>query len=173
MRIGLTLHKITHMKKIRVFMHVSILLAIVSCGKNDIDTEKPTISAEISTAFPQNCDTIYFGENFNFRYLFSDNNELGSYSIDIHQNFDHHSHSTEFGVCSLEPKKEPKNPYLLMQNFDLPEGLSEYETNITILVPSSNGKGEFDTGDYHFSISLTDKEGWSTQKGLSIKMMYR
>ena len=32
---------------------------------------------------------------------------------------------------------------------------------------------KFDEGDYHFTIRLTDKEGWSIQKGLSIKMFYQ
>nr|WP_244939634.1 DUF4625 domain-containing protein [Arcticibacter tournemirensis] len=27
-----------------------------------------------------------------------------------------------------------------------------------------------DPGDYHFMIKLTDKEGWQTIKGLSIKL---
>jgi hypothetical protein len=30
---------------------------------------------------------------------------------------------------------------------------------------------EFDPGDYHFFISLTDREGWSAQKGLNIKVL--
>ena len=36
-----------------------------------------------------------------------------------------------------------------------------------------SGNGLYDEGDYHFFISLTDKEGWSAQKGLSVKMLHR
>jgi hypothetical protein len=105
--------------------------------------------------------------------LFTDNAELGSYSIDIHNNFDHHSHSTEVTECSLDPIKDPVNPFLFIEDYNIPAGQSDYQTNMSISIPSSNGNGVYDEGDYHFFISLTDKEGWSAQKGLSIKMLHR
>jgi hypothetical protein len=123
-----------------------------------------------------NCDTLYFGESFDFKVLFSDNSELGStgaFSIDIHNNFDHHSHSTEVTECNLDPIKEPVNPYLFIEDYDIPAGLSEYEVNLSIALPNGDTGGDFDDGDYHFFISLNDKEGWSTQKGLSIKIFHR
>lgn len=147
---------------------------ITSCKKdNNIDTEKPKIDNSFSDAFPINCDTLYFGESFNLRILLTDNNELGSFSIGIHNNFDHHSHSTEVTECILDPNKEPVNPFLFIDDYDIDDGLSEYKTNISISIPFVNGNGLFDEGDYHFFISLTDKEGWSAQKGLSIKMLHR
>jgi len=88
-----------------------------ACNKeNDIDKEKPVIDLSGPDAFPQNCDTIYFGESFNFNVLFSDNVELGSFSIDIHHNFDHHSHSTEVTECQLDSKKDSVNPLVLIQD---------------------------------------------------------
>ena len=146
-----------------------------SCEEEDIDREKPTIDLSIQDAFPVNCDTLYFGEPFVFKALFTHNVELGSsraYSIDIHNNFDHHSHSTEVSECNLGPVKVPVNPWLFIENFDIPAGLNEFETNQSISIPASNDKGLYDEGDYHFFISLTDHEGWSTQKGLSIKMLH-
>jgi hypothetical protein len=65
------------------------------------------------------------------------------------------------------------NPWLFIENFDIPAGLNEFETNQSISIPASNDKGLYDEGDYHFFISLTDKEGWSAQKGLSIKILHR
>ncbi len=135
-----------------------------SCEEEDVDREKPTIDLSIEDAFPVNCDTLYFGESFVFKALFSDNAELGSiraYSIDIHNNFDHHSHSNEVTECSLDPVKEPVNPWLFIENFDIPAGLDVFETNQSISIPATNDKGLYDVGDYHFFISLTDKEGWS------------
>jgi hypothetical protein len=150
------------------------MILFISCEKDeDIDTEKPVIDLTVQDAFPINCDTIYFGESFELKLLFTDNAELGSYSIDIHNNFDHHSHSTEVTECELDPIKEPVNPFIFIEDFTIPEGLKEHETGISISIPSGNGNGLFDDGDYHFFISLTDREGWSSQVGLSIKMLHR
>ena len=162
------------MKILRLIIFPVLLLAFFSsCEKEAIDKEKPTIDLSIQDAFPVNCDTIFFGESFDLKVLFTDNFELGSYSIDIHNNFDHHSHSTEVTECNLSPEKEPVNPFLFIDDFDIPTNLEEYETNLSISIPSGNDNGEYDEGDYHFFISLTDKEGWSAQKGLSIKMLNR
>ncbi|MBW6458982.1 MAG: DUF4625 domain-containing protein [Bacteroidales bacterium] len=138
-----------------------------------MDKEKPTIDLSIQDAFPVNCDTLYFGESFTMRVRFTDNVELGSFSIEIHQNFDHHSHSTEVTECNMDPIKAPVNQYLFIQDYDIPAGLSEHVTDLTITIPSGNAHGPFDTGDYHLYISLTDAEGWSAQKGLSVKMVGR
>jgi hypothetical protein len=94
-------------------------------------------------------------------------------SIDIHNNFDHHSHSTEVSECSLDPVKTPINPITVIEEFDIRASLTTYNAQIPISLPASNVNGNYDTGDYHLFISLTDKEGWSTQKGLSVKILYR
>ena len=162
------------MKTLKIIIIPLLLLIIYnSCEKEAIDKEKPIIDLSIQDAFPVNCDTIFFGESFDLKVLFTDNFELGSYSIDIHNNFDHHSHSTEVTECNLDDKKDPVNPFLFIDDFDIPTNLEEYETNLSISIPSGNDNGEYDEGDYHFFISLTDKEGWSAQKGLSIKMLNR
>jgi hypothetical protein len=165
------------MKSLQLLPTIIVLSFFLgSCKKEEIDTEKPGIDLSIQDAFPVNCDTLYFGETFEFKALFSDNAELGSsnaYSIDIHNNFDHHSHTTEVIECNLDPVKAPVNPYLFIESFDIPLGLSEYETNLSLTIPSGDSNGDFDDGDYHFFISLSDKEGWTTQKGLSIKLLHR
>lgn len=143
----------------------------ISCNREEVDKEKPQIDLTILGAFPINCDTLYFGETFTFKMLFTDNIELGSYSIDIHHNFDHHSHSTEVSECQLDPVKAPINPFVFIDDYSIPDGLQEYETSLEITLPDGDAKGPYDEGDYHFFISLTDKSGWSTQKGLSIKII--
>lgn len=156
---------------------ISSLLMVslfISCEEdNNIDVEKPAIDISLADAFPKSCDTLYFGESFDFKALFTDNVELGSFSIGIHHNFDHHSHSTEVTDCTVDPIKDPINPITYIEDFYIPEGLMEYETDLTISIPYGNNNGTFDEGDYHFFISLTDNEGWSTPKGLSIKMLHR
>ena len=163
------------MKIFRIAIRLILLLVFLySCDNGEeIDKEKPEIDLTFADAFPVNCDTIYFGETFHFKALFTDNVELGSYNIDIHHNFDHHSHSTEVAECSLGPKKEPVNPFTFIQDFSIPDGTKEFETGENVEIPNGNESGLYDEGDYHFFISLTDKEGWSAQKGLSIKMLHR
>lgn len=150
-----------------------LLFVFTTCSKDEIDDQKPEIDLSASDAFPMNCDTLYFGELFKFKALFTDNAELGSFSIDIHNNFDHHSHTTEVTACNLDDIKNPVNPYVFIEDYDIPEGQDVYETSLEITIPNGNSNGEFDKGDYHFFISLVDKEGWSSQKGLSIKILRR
>jgi hypothetical protein len=168
------------MKKIKIIIPFLFLLFFNSCEKEDkIDKEKPLIDLSMQDAFPVNCDTLYFGESFELKVLFRDNVELGStsaFSIDIHHNFDQHSHSTEVTECDLDPKRnkdEYGNPFKFIKAYDIPEGSNEYATSLSISIPSGNENGNFEEGDYHFFISLTDKEGWSAQRGLSIKILHR
>ena len=163
--------------KIRLVWFILIFSFLVfACNDENVDDQTPEIDLSIEGAFPVNCDTLYFGETHTIRLLLQDNVELGSItalSIDIHNNFDHHSHSTEVTECNLDEEKNAVNPYVIIQSFDLPEGQSTYETSFELALPESNAGGDFDEGDYHFFISLADKEGWSVQKGLSIKILHR
>ncbi|MGM0567157.1 MAG: DUF4625 domain-containing protein [Bacteroidota bacterium] len=156
------------------FLLLLSMIFVISCDEEeDIDTQKPSVHNDFEEAFPENCDTLYFGETFDLKLKLSDNVELGSFNIGIHNNFDHHSHSTEVTECDMDPVKEPVNPFTFIEDYSIPDGLEEYETGLTVSIPSGNDSGLYDEGDYHFFISLTDKEGWSSQKGLSIKMLHR
>ena len=158
-------------KKI-IFLLLSVV--VFACSETDDKDElKPRIVMTGEEVFPNNCDTLYFGETFTFRSHFSDDRELGSFSISVHNNFDHHSHSTEVAECALAPVKTPVNPFSFIEDYPIPEGTKEYEVNMSVEIPSGEGTTPFDEGDYHFFISLTDKAGWSTQKGLSIKILHR
>ena len=132
------------MKTIRlIIVFVALIALFHSCKKDkkEIDKEKPTIDLAIPDAFPVNCDTLYFGEAFQLKALFSDNAGLGSYSIDIHHNFDHHSHSTEVTECNTDPVKAPVNPFTFIRDYAIPANLKEYTTNLSISIPSGNNSG--------------------------------
>ena len=161
------------MKHIRLLFLAALMLALNSCFFEEVDDQKPEIDLAVEGAFPINCDTIYFGETFTFRALFTDNAELGSYSIDIHNNFNHHSHTTEVSVCTLGEEKEPVNPFQFTEEYEIPVGLTVWDPRQELTFPVSDGEGMFDEGDYHLMIRLTDHEGWSAQRGLSIKMLHR
>nr|WP_199003426.1 DUF4625 domain-containing protein [Flavobacterium sp. ASV13] len=144
------------------------LFALVSCSSdnNEIDTEYPVIDISASNAFPIQCSEITRGQKITFRAKFTDNDALGSYSLDIHHNFDHHTHSTEVNNCVPEPVKKPVNPMLYINSVTIPNGQKSYEAVQEITIPT-----DIDPGDYHFMIRLTDKEGWQSIKGLSIKIL--
>ena len=142
--------------------------ALTSCDndKNEIDTEYPVIDISAANAFPIQCSQVSRGQKITFRATFTDNTQLGSYSLDIHHNFDHHTHSTEVNNCATEAVKKPVNPMLYINSVTIPTGQKSYEATQEISIPT-----DVDPGDYHFMIRLTDKEGWQTIKGLSIKVL--
>ncbi|WP_316752749.1 DUF4625 domain-containing protein [Pedobacter gandavensis] len=157
------------MKRISLLFSCLLLMVFLSnCSKEKaepVDTVYPEISLDFPDAFPGQCAVIKRGENFLFKALVSDNKQLGSLNVDIHHNFDHHTHSTELVACEMLPVKQAVKPFLLIQNVAIPAGLKTYQVTAEIEVPT-----DVDPGDYHFMIRLTDKEGWQTIKGLSIKI---
>lgn len=156
------------MKKIQFLLGIFLLAFISSCSGDDAetDTEYPTIDISAADSFPIQCSTIERGQTITFKAAFNDNLALGSYSLDIHHNFDHHTHSTEVESCEMDEVKKPVKPMLFINNYTIPEDVKNYEAITKISIPA-----DVDPGDYHFMIRLTDKEGWQTLKGLSIKIL--
>ncbi|GAB3414072.1 DUF4625 domain-containing protein [Niabella aquatica] len=159
------------MKQVKIlkalFTAIGIAVIIAGCSKDKdpVDTEYPTIDVTAAAAFPKQCSELTRGQKFTANILVADNAELGSVSIDIHHNFDHHSHSTEVAECDLAAVKTPVKPFLLVKSIPIPAGNKNYTVSEEIQVPA-----DVDAGDYHFMIRVTDKEGWQTIKGLSIKI---
>lgn len=149
-----------------LFLAFGCLLLVGGCSDDEsIDTTYPVISVDFTEAFPKQCSGINKGEMFTFKARFTDNAGLGSFSLDVHHNFDHHTHSTEVNDCDMDPVKVFVKPFLMIKNYSIPDGLREYEADVDIEVP-----GDVDSGDYHLMILLTDKAGWQSIKGLSIKI---
>ena len=147
---------------------IAMLLLLAACSGDDsvdIDEEKPTIDINYDDGFPQACSVLERGETYNFRALVTDNKALASYSIDIHHNFDHHTHDDQAGECDLEEVKESVNPFIYIENFDIETGLTTYEINVSVTIPN-----DIDTGDYHCSYSVTDETGWQARTSVDIKI---
>jgi hypothetical protein len=140
-------------------------IGLISCDR-DIDDVYPEIDISGVDAFPKNCDTIYRGQDFHFIATFSDNVELGSFSLEIHNNFDHHTHSTEGEACVFDEDKPAVNPWFFLEQYTIPTGSQQYNANVPISIPA-----DIDPGDYHFMIRLTDREGWQALTGLSVKIL--
>lgn len=147
----------------------ALLLILWSCsGDNDQQVSKPVIDMSSESAFPQNCVTLYRGESFEFRALFTDEQELGSFNLEIHNNFDHHSHSTDDVDCELGDKKKPVKPFIYNKDFKIPPGQTSYHATAKIDIPA-----DIDTGDYHFMVRVTNSAAWQEIKGISIKISER
>lgn|SRR5690554_2996904 len=153
--------------RIRNIIAFGIISLALSCSNDaeTADTDYPVIDGNFAEAFPQQCGTVLRGESFVFKAKFSDNVALGSFGLDIHNNFDHHNHSTEVETCDMEPVKESENPFQYIESFDIPDAPATYEASVEIAVPA-----DVDPGDYHFLIKVTDREGWQTLRGLSVKI---
>lgn len=155
----------------KLILYSLLYLLFAACSSDDDDNkdmEKPSIDMSAVNAFPQNCVVLYRGESFPFRAVFTDNNELGNYNIEIHNNFDQHSHSTDNVECDLDPKKTPVKAFVYNQDFSISAGKNRFEANNEIFIPA-----DIDTGDYHFMVRLTDKAGWQELRAVSLKIKDR
>ena len=143
-----------------------LLATLCSCGDSDDETkdmDKPVITDSGIEACPQDCQTFKRGEEMHFCYLFTDNVELGNYNLEIHNNFDHHTHSTSAADCPMEEKKTPINPWIYNEDFAIPAGTQSFEAHQFITIPS-----DVDCGTYHFVIRVTDLAGWQQIRSVSI-----
>ena len=158
---------------------IAILSIVAACSSDDDDKDMtpPTISGQGITASPVNCQVYHPGDTIFFRYLFEDNNELGNFNIEVHGNFDHHSHSTETnghdndaGECADDhddkhEHEESGTAWVFNQSYAIPDGQKSYSAKVDIAVPK-----DIRHGDYHFMIRLTDKAGWQQLKAIAIKI---
>jgi len=164
-------------------MIIVCVLGFVACGDDDDkDMTAPKITDKSAAnpsfvANPINCQEYQPGEVIPFRYIFEDDVELGSFNIEVHSNFDHHSHSTEADDHDHEGAEceehnhehgggEPEGDgeaWYFNKDYSIPAGQKTYEARLDIPIPA-NAKH----GAYHFMVKLTDKAGFSTHKALSI-----
>lgn len=144
-----------------------VILTLSSCQKKDkLDLDAPLIQLDASGTFPTTCTELQRGKEYTFQFTFSDQVSLGSYSIDIHHNFDQHSHSTETSSCTFDQKKQAQTPFLFIQAGEISEGTTTYTAKVQVEIPEN-----VDTGDYHLTVQVTDRAGWSSRKGLSVKIV--
>lgn len=153
----------------KLYLSLTLLCALCACSSSDDDTKDmtyPVINTSDIVEIPTDCDVFRRGEVIPFSYLFTDDTELGSYNIEIHHNFDHHTHSTSSVECPMEPTKKPVNAWVYNQDFTIPAGQLTYTAKHDIKIPS-----DIDTGDYHFMVRLTDRAGWQQLHAVALKII--
>ena len=153
---------------IRAAALAAFTLLLVCCGKTkEKDMIPPEIIAVGDYTSPLNCQEFHVGGVLPFAWAFSDNEELGSFNIEIHSNHDHHTHSTEAEECPEHEEGhnhgDPVNPWVFNKDYAIPAGTSYYEADIKIPIPEG-----IDPGEYHFMIRVTDISGWQEIKSVAI-----
>lgn len=148
--------------KTRLRLILPILLAAViftSCSNDDdaVDTQKPVISI----IEPHDEEELAPGGEVHFEAIFTDNRELASYKIEIHDDFDEHTHS-------LNKSSHQDNPWVWSKVFEIPAGLTSYEAVQHIDIPTEINGQPISEGVYHFGVFLTDRAGNEEQAFLEI-----
>ena len=146
-----------------------VTLSVSSCSSTDDDEkdmQQPVITDQGITANPIDCQVYQRGETIPFHYVFTDDRELGNFNIEIHNDFEHHTHSGSAVECESDDKKDPVNPWVYNRDFTIPAAQRSYDARIDIPIPA-----DIDPGEYHFMVRLTDKEGWQQLKAVAIRIV--
>ena len=148
---------------------ISLLCALSACSSSDDDAkdmQQPVITDQGVIANPIDCQVYQRGQTIPFHYVFTDDTELGAYNIEIHNNFDHHTHSTSSVECPMDAQKQPQNPWVYNRDYAIPGAQRKYDAHVDIPIPA-----DIDPGDYHFMVRLTDRAGWQQLKAVAIKIV--
>jgi hypothetical protein len=147
------------MKRVLVsLLTVSMFIFLWSLtGCNDdsesIDTSAPTIELED----PAYGEFFAAGNSVHFEASFTDDVELGSYKIDIHNNFDGHAH----GRIAKTNDDPSLIKWSFSQSFDFTPGLKNSDIHLhddeQLEIPQNTM-----AGPYHFIVSAVDKSGNAT-----------
>ena len=177
-------------KYIFMSLFVTLLTITVSLTINSCNNQKDLMPPEISNEgfLPADCDIYYLGDTILVHFVCSDNEELGNYNIEIHNNFDHHSHGTSSIDCDEDDNhdhgegeehdhehgegeehdhehEEVEGAWVYNQDYAIARGLQCDTVDLQIVVPT-----DVLEGDYHFMLRLTDRAGWQTIKTVPIHL---
>ena len=163
-----------------LFMALIFILvngSFISCNHQK-DLTPPTIDE--ASFLPADCDIYYLGDTIQVHFICSDDYELGNYNIEIHNNFDHHSHGTSSVDCDEDGEEhehehgeedhdheheEVEGAWVYNKDFAIARGLRTDTVDLRISVPM-----DVLESDYHFMLRLTDRAGWQAIKTVPIHL---
>lgn len=129
-------------KNILFFVLSAIMcVSFSACDEEDADTTKPVITLDE----PEDDESLRIGESVHFECDFSDDVALGSYLIEIHNNFDGHGHKT---------RADETVPFSIKKSYDL-NNLRNTHVHHHDIVISDNAT----PGAYHLVVYCTDAAG--------------
>ncbi len=152
-------------------------MGFAACENKNKDTMPPVIDE--ASFLPADCDVYYLGDTLLVHFACSDDTELGNFNIEIHNNFDHHTHGTSGVDCDEEEGEEHhheegehhhedvEGAWVYNRDFAIARGLKTDTVDVEIPVPE-----DVLEGDYHFMLRLTDRAGWQTIKAVPIHLKH-
>lgn len=145
------------MKTLKYIAIVALVSAFTSCSSDDnssVDTEKPVIILNA----PGEGAKLEAGKDIHFDMEVSDNVALGSYNIDIHNDFDGHTHSLVAMAeedHDHEDENEHRTPFQFNKTWDNIKGKKNDDVHHHEIVIPTDAK----RGNYHFVVKLLDQAG--------------
>ena len=129
---------------INLFSLFILASLFTACSDDDkADTVKPVVRL----IAPAEGDILQIGKDIHFEMEVSDDVMLGSYKVEIHNNFDHHgAHKSKAEADSI--------PFAFNKSWDVSGKKNTHVHHDEITIPA-NAK----TGDYHFMVYCTDAAG--------------
>ncbi|MDR2027577.1 MAG: DUF4625 domain-containing protein, partial [Prevotellaceae bacterium] len=121
-------------------------LAFNAC-KEDSDTVKPVINL----IEPEDGDSLHIGDDVHFKVEFSDNEALASYKVDIHPNFDNHSHA----VTKHDDDDDETVDFVYEKSWSTISGQKNASVHHHEIVIPENAT----PGHYHLMVYCTDAAG--------------
>ncbi len=162
------------MKKIK---YISVLSAISlfvlgSCSSDSsVDTEKPVIVLNA----PAEGAKLAAGSDIHFDMEVSDNEALGSYNVDIHNDFDGHNHGSDsasilkFVVKHSDdsPENETRVPFVYNKTWtDIAGKKNDHVHHHEIIIDKDAKRG-----NYHFVVKVLDRAGNQSMEFRTIQIV--
>ena len=134
-------------KNILFFVLSAIMcVSFSACDEEDADTTKPVITLDE----PEDGDSLRIGESVHFECDFSDDEALGSYLIEIHNNFDGHGHK----ISSSQTRGEDTEAFYFKKSYDISNLRNTHVHHHDIVIPENATPGA-----YHLIVYCTDAAG--------------
>lgn len=142
--------------RLKLFLPVlAAAISFTSCSDDDTDTQKPTIVIQE----PHAEEEVAPGGELHIEAIFTDNVELASYKIEIHEDFDDHTHA-------VYKNSHDVNPWSYDKTFEIPAGLTTFEAVEHLDIPTEINGEPISEGTYHLGIYVTDAAGNEQQEFL-------
>ncbi|MDR3252152.1 MAG: DUF4625 domain-containing protein [Tannerella sp.] len=125
---------------------ISALSLSTSC-----DTESDTTPPVINLIEPENDELLHIGGEVHFEMELSDDEGLKSYKVEIHNNFNSHTH--ELTVRSAG-EDENTTPFAFNKSWDVSGKKNASIHHLEIVIPENATPGH-----YHFMVYCTDEAG--------------
>lgn len=134
-------------KNILFFVLSAIMcVSFSACDEDEADTTKPVITLDE----PEDGDSLRIGESVHFECDFSDDEALGSYLIEIHNNFDGHGHK----ISSSQTRGEDTEAFYFKKSYDISNLRNTHVHHHDIVIPENATPGA-----YHLVVYCTDAAG--------------